>query len=398
MGGSSGSNATAAELRAAPHLTAAVGMRVDPLPTTETTGMELSAAYGGQQSHFGYLADFDDTDINALAVIDVELGMMGYAGVDVQELFNPGRISAEANRLGMTVGTVIDFTQTNPRTERPWDLSDDEDQAEAWRLIQVEDPYFIVGAPPCRAMSVLQNLSYYKDPDRYRYEFEKSVKHINFCIAVYTDRHNKGRYFLHEHPWQARSWKLQVVQNLMNMDGVIHVRGDQCGFGQLSWDTEGEAPALKMTGWLTNSRAAAEQVGVRCTNASGTAPWHRHVGLVNGKAKAMEVYPPKLVAAIVKGIRKQMDLDGIREVNAIGAVCEEADADWDEYEECYDDVTGALLDPIKVRAARQEEMDEIHKHPVYNIRDTAEFIEVTGRRPIPTRWIDINKGDETVPL
>ena len=35
-------------------------------------------------------------------------------------------------------------------------------------------------------------------------------------------------------------------------------------------------------------------------------PWHRHVHLVGGRAREAQVYPDKLVAAILKGLTRQM--------------------------------------------------------------------------------------------
>lgn len=37
---------------------------------------------------------------------------------------------------------------------------------------------------------------------------------------------------------------------------------------------------------------------------------YRRVMLVNGRAKAAQIYPPALVAAILKGIKEQMKEDG----------------------------------------------------------------------------------------
>ena len=55
------------------------------------------------------------------------------------------------------------------------------------------------------------------------------------------------------------------------------------------------------------------------------------------------------------------------------------------------------MDPEKVKAARAEELEEFRKHEVYAKVPIEECIEVIGQRPIGSRWVDINKGDEVCP-
>ena len=50
-----------------------------------------------------------------------------------------------------------------------------------------------------------------------------------------------------------------------------------------------------------------------------------------------------------------------------------------------------------VNIARAEKMEEIKKHSVYDKVDEEEFWRISGKKPIGTRWIDINKGDEVNP-
>ena len=63
----------------------------------------------------------------------------------------------------------------------------------------------------------------------------------------------------------------------------------------------------------------------------------------------------------------------------------------------YDDVSGKLLDEELVGAARQEEIAEIKKSNLYTKVPLEECIKNTGKKPISTRWVDINKGDEIHP-
>ena len=57
-----------------------------------------------------------------------------------------------------------------------------------------------------------------------------------------------------------------------------------------------------------------------------------------------------------------------------------------------DDVTGKPLDFEGVKEARRVELEFVDKRPVYEEVPTQESYDVTGRGPIDTKWVDIDKG------
>ena len=63
----------------------------------------------------------------------------------------------------------------------------------------------------------------------------------------------------------------------------------------------------------------------------------------------------------------------------------------------WDDMSGASLDSEKVKKARSEEIKYVKHHEVYDNVDEEECWRITGKAPIGTRWIDVNKGSEEVP-
>lgn len=70
----------------------------------------------------------------------------------------------------------------------------------------------------------------------------------------------------------------------------------------------------------------------------------------------------------------------------------------EEYiEEYVGDVSGHYLDTKMVKSARGDEMEKFAQHSVYTTRPISECIRVTGKQPVGTRWIDINKGDHANP-
>ena len=65
---------------------------------------------------------------------------------------------------------------------------------------------------------------------------------------------------------------------------------------------------------------------------------------------------------------------------------------WDG-RQFWDDVSGKPLDLEVNQAARREELEFVEGKPLYEIVDRAEAIRVTGRPPISTKWVDIDKGN-----
>eukprot|EP00973_Karenia_brevis_P017154 2355852-Karenia_brevis.AAC.1 len=92
------------------------------------------------------------------------------------------------------------------------------------------------------------------------------------------------------------------------MDGVYVVCGPMCGFDMRSVDAQGEGLVKKETRWMTNSPELAEVLEGTCSNKEGLT-WPRHVQLINGRAKEAKQYPPKLVEAILRGLRRQLEKD-----------------------------------------------------------------------------------------
>ena len=67
---------------------------------------------------------------------------------------------------------------------------------------------------------------------------------------------------------------------------------------------------------------------------------------------------------------------------------------WVEY---YDNVSGVKLPPALVEAARKEEIDTAKNwkpKAVWKNVPRQKAIDA-GKKPIGTRWVDINKGDDT---
>jgi len=160
-------------------------------------------------------------------------------------------------------------------------------------------------------------------------------------------------------------------------------------------DADGPALIKKPTAFMTNAPEIAKRLTQKCEGG------HRHITLIDGRAKRAEVYPEQLCREILLGLVDQMRVDG----RLMGDGCVGSVGQYDEHKEEYkeelqrrwDDVSGKELDSSKVKVAREEEMQEFRKHKVYTKVPLVQCWNRTGKKPIGVRWIDINKGDDKQP-
>ena len=188
-------------------------------------------------------------------------------------------------------------------------------------------------------------------------------------------------------------------------------------YGLKSTDGQRAGPARERIGFMTNSPCVVKRLNSKCPNTQENKP-HDHVILINGRAKAPEVYPPTLRRAVCEGFMEQIEMDRmgqflLAEVNADGTIKgqdlkKEAqgiqqqyrtmeEEDQEALETAWDDVSGAALDPSAVKRARAEEIDYIRNSGLCTKVSIDECYKKIGRAPISVRWIDINKGDTTNP-
>ena len=146
------------------------------------------------------------------------------------------------------------------------------------------------------------------DPAVAMHRWSEPVRHLIFCVHVYKLQMKGGRYFLHVHPLTATSWQAPSIKEVMKEYGVITTRVDMCAYGMKSTDEHGTGHVYKPTQFLTDSPAIAEAWSNKCENSK--AKWrHRHVQLVNGRAKRAQVYSTELCKAICRGLKTQKERD-----------------------------------------------------------------------------------------
>ena len=311
--------------------------------------------------------DITSHQLDQIATMALELG-----AVDVAEVYSPGRFTERCKEFQLRPGFAADLMELK-ENGATWDLEKPSDVQELEAEQFAQDPYLLTGSPPCEAFSPLLNISKAKrDPAKIASDLDRGKHHLKVACDCYERQMSRGRYFLHEHPARAASWQEDCITEMQKRDGVYTVQGPMCNWGMTATDKREEVPftgyVRKETKWMTNCKPLADLLEGVCSNVDESAPWHRHVHLINGLAAQAAVYPPALVEAVLRALRQQMLEDGqISELQAAesGPVCEEPFVPPGEWYEYWDDVHGVQLDKKLVEEARQVERDWVKKQGVY---------------------------------
>ena len=116
-------------------------------------------------------------------------------------------------KIGLDAGTSFDLTEMDPHDNQPWDFTSEEKRNRAKQIIEKEKPFLLIGSPPCRSFNVLfqSNISR-MNIEQVKCIMAEGIVHMNFCVELYRMQMDSGRFFLHEHPLSASSWKMPQVQ------------------------------------------------------------------------------------------------------------------------------------------------------------------------------------------
>ncbi|CAK0851548.1 unnamed protein product, partial [Prorocentrum cordatum] len=281
-----------------------------------------------------------------------------------------------------------------------------EQQRQCRELIEHFEVYFLLGSPRCAPFSMLKYPN--EDTEKQREASAIGYEHLRFVMELYTLQVKHDRTFLHEHPWSADSWDLDIVKDVMALPGVEVGRGDQCVFGLVVADAHGDRLAKKPTGWMSNNKEVLDEVCKRCPNDTGIGSRHEHSTFVGRNMRVAERCPAKLLRAILRGLRRHLSN---KKVLALSAQDAGPNVDDEEISlkdfvgkwrdtlrtEFYDDLTGLPLDPTRVKAARRLEMDFMAQLGVWVYAREEDCQRELGRRPLSVRWVDIDKGDTDRP-
>ena len=356
----------------------------------------------------------EEMNIRVELVLKDAISMYQRKGADVVEVFSQPRVAQEAamrsySGTQLIPGWSLDLTRFDPKTGKVWDLSDKKVQSRVVKMVMEGRPLFLIGSPPCTAMSQMQNINKERrDPETVKKEIRAAEEHVRFCVTLYKLQVKNRRYFVHEHPAGASSWQMKEMIELVMMTGVDVTTFDMCCFGMVATQDGEEGPVRKRTKLASNSKEIHKRVNRKCPNDTGEGERHVHVVLEGGRTKNAQVYPRQFCRAICEGIAAEkrlrslgLEAYSLEEVKGLSAYGNDPSGELHEDEtelmRAFDDVSGDELKPEMVKAARAEEMLYFKKMGVYKKVPKKVCLQETGREPIGVRWVDINKGDNLHP-
>ena len=349
----------------------------------ERVGQVRKAMYNVEQKiHYerriGIWVQFDQTMFKMLI-----------ASMEVAEFYSLPRVIERERTMGMKAGWSFDLT-TIDTDGRAWNFNEVEMRNRAVRNVLVDKPLLLIGSTMCIVYSSMNRINHSRvSEEEVNARFRYAREHFEFSAKLYQMQIHAWRYFLHEHPHAASSWQETCIQRILNCEGVMKVVGDQCRYGLTTRDKEQEGWARKRIGSVTHLVHIAQQLGRKRPNRGGYVV-HQHIRLEGGRPEAAQVYPKELCRAICLGIQNQIKVDERGQSLSMGLGGTEAtskdlmnvaedlrrkcktagEPDNGTAEKAWDGVSGAELDPNKVRQARAEEIEYVHKMKLYEKRLT----------------------------
>ena len=162
------------------------------------------------------------------------------------EFYSPPRVALPLRRTGFFARYSFDLMTG-------YDFLKFEDRARALRLYETHAPFFVMLSPPCTMFSKMQTLNLKKmQPQIRKQRFADANCMLDFAMHI-ADRQLRGnRFFCHEHPPGASSWRRASIAELANKPNVFLVSFDQCRTGLRT--PSGLKPIQKRTVLMTNSR------------------------------------------------------------------------------------------------------------------------------------------------
>ena len=346
-----------------------------------------------------------------------------YGGGSIVDCANQAR--RDLNLEGLR---ALDLRTQKPNGT-PWDFTIRADRRLARELIDRDQPDWLIGSPPCTAFSIWNYAMNYPkmDKEKVRAAVEAGRTHLNSVVSLYRKQMNRNKFFLHEHPATALSWKEETVMALLKSPLVLTVIADQCMYG-LTSPAEAKPgqrlPALKPTHFMTNSVFMRDQLSMRCDKQ------HSHQPLIGGRCKDAAFYPLPLVEAILKGMSNQADdeyrksLESQERKTRIQAVTQQSgtipsDDDPSHFKtsmikrvnggvlpvsyqsQCFkaryiDEYTGEVLDTHMIQSAIMEEVNYFNDR-VWEVESKEDLLNNPDHMFVRSRWVNCNKGDAMNP-
>jgi len=138
-------------------------------------------------------------------------------------------------------------------------------------------------------------------------------------------------------------------------------------------------------------REESSGTGASTSSGSGlTDEDRRGVRTSSGEAAHPQDDEPKVKKPRVESDESHM-------LSAVGIMELHSEENEDSEMEVYDERSGEVLDPELVKKSRMEELGFMKKIDLYEEAPIEECWERTGKPPVDTKWVDLNKGTKEKP-
>ena len=307
------------------------------------------------------------------------------------ELFGAS-VSTFANKsksCGIDSTLIIDLTARRDDGQF-WVLGSKKDRERLEQMQQEYQTELLIGSAPCISFRTLLHPCGTKtQTDRVQ---DQERQHTPACIKAYKRQLIMGKDFWHEHPVHASSWCMPEMQEFLN-DGRIHlVQGPMCHWRLASTGDGDEQGFVRgKTRWATSSSRLAALLAKEHDGEN------RRVRLIDrNEMIAASTYSPKFVNEALRVLGKQLIDDGRLDsvsLYSAGPTADFPDLDTREWQEDDYDQQGNLLDPIKVKEGKREEIEWVLKQKLFDYVPPSECAERQGRL-YSLEWVLKNKGEK----
>ena len=143
-----------------------------------------------------------------------ENGAATINNIEVCEFYSVPRVVPRLIGKHVKSGKSIDITHAD-EDGHIWDFTKSAMREKARRYVNEKKPLFTTGSPPFDPFSTMQNLNGAKcDPIKRQHKIVAGRIRLAFCTELYQMQLSAGRYFLHEHPLTASSWKENCINRI----------------------------------------------------------------------------------------------------------------------------------------------------------------------------------------
>ena len=148
--------------------------------------------------------------------------------IEAFEFYSVPRVVPKLIGKYVKSGMSFDITHADS-TGKCWNFALSSDREKARKHVSEKKPMFIIGSPPCDPFSIMQNLNSGKcDPLEQQRKIVAGRVHLQFCSELYQMQIESGRYYLHEHPTSARSWKERCIERIASHPTYNHTNSHVC--------------------------------------------------------------------------------------------------------------------------------------------------------------------------